>query len=464
MMRKRMMLLGTLTVVVLMLVWQGALAASNFANVEATAVATPITRVHDPVIITGSQLSAFQGAPLADLVLYAYVAATWQPVPFQIDEVDADDNFVTLEDGVLDANDQLAFMPMDAGGWVSATTWVTDVTAVAYPRYAITITNPLSPTEMGWVYLYRSPTLPRATTQYIAWDEAAQMVTAVSYTLRFDPQNFLGVADMTLNGTAVDVLDRQKLRATATIYVGPLPISTRQINEESILDFLAAPVTITLPIVGPVRAVGGNVTQQFTLYGARADFAISIPVGQQDVPGVPNTSFTIDALRSSLDLLEPTATGMVPTTYYDGNTPAGVPVDGSPDAVPSTPLTSWQQFDGALGGFVMLTDIGLDSGTVTNFYLDNGNFNADDTGDGRSFGDAGFAITNPDGILDIWQTIYFLRGSQGNQGAMVTAWAANPLTAVTGAQWFEGVEGPGTAVYLPLITIQVELGIEKITE
>ncbi|MEZ4645960.1 MAG: hypothetical protein R3E31_25115 [Chloroflexota bacterium] len=451
-MHKRMTLLALITVLALLLVAQGVLVAADFAAGAETAVSnSTISRPHDPVVITGSQLSVLQGTAVTDLVLYAYVTSTWQPVPFQIDEVDGLGNFVAQEDGLLDANDQLVFMGDMAGAWVSATTWISDETAVLSPRYAITVTNPLSPAQMGWVYLYRSTTLPRSAAQFVTWDEAAQTVTAVSYTLSFDPQNFLGIADMSLNGTAVDVLDRQKLRATATLYIGPIPIGSQELTEESILNFITTPVTISLPIAGPIRAVGGNVTQQFTLYGARADLAISLPVGQQVVPGLPGTTFAIDALRASLDLLDPAATGLAPAAYYDANTPAGVPVDGTPDVVPPSPLVSWQQLDGHSGGFVMLTDISLDSGTVTNFYMDDGTLDPADTGDGRSFGDTGFAIADPDGILTIQQSIYFLAGEQGNQGSTAQAWAANPLTAVTEAQWFDA---GGTAVYLPLLIRQ----------
>ena len=53
---------------------------------------------------------------LEELFAYAYGSGTWHQIPFQFDEVEPIGNtYVVTEDGYLDANDELAFMALDAG-------------------------------------------------------------------------------------------------------------------------------------------------------------------------------------------------------------------------------------------------------------------------------------------------------------------------------------------------------------
>jgi hypothetical protein len=101
-------------------------------------------------------------------------------------------------------------------------------------------------------------------------------------------------------------------------------------------------------------------------------------------------------IRQSLDFNE-NAIGMV---YYNMNVPAGVTIDGTPDAVPLTPVlfapqVNWNHISGSQGTVVVLfrfTPLG--STTFGHYYKDDDVFDPDDTGDGKSFGDNGFLITN----------------------------------------------------------------------
>ena len=122
-----------------------------------------LTRQRDPVVVQGSSLPAFGGAPLDELFAYAYNSGTWQQIPFQFDEVEPIGNtYVVTEDGHLDANDELAFMALDAGEQAPAGAWITDDLSTGYPRYELRVVDPLHPSEQAWVYLYRSPTLTPA--------------------------------------------------------------------------------------------------------------------------------------------------------------------------------------------------------------------------------------------------------------------------------------------------------------
>jgi hypothetical protein len=435
-MRGLRFLLPLLAAALLLVGWQQLLLA-NVTMAEETAV----TRSHDPLIIPGSSFADWLGVPLEQLALYRYHDGAWQPIPFQIDEVDEDGNYVAEFDGLLGANDELVFMGIDSGAWVTPTQWVSDTLALQQPRYAIAVTDPLEPAAAGWVYLYRSATLPRSDTSYVNWDNGLQTATAVSYTLAFTPDDFLGLANLTLNDQPQDVLDRQKLRVEGRLF-GFIPVV---VTEESILDFLDDPVTLTLPITGPVRAVGRSNLQQAAFYGQQASLAVTFSLDA--LPG----DLTVDKVRFSLDLNDPQSSGLAPATYYDSNVAAGVPVDGQPDAVPEQPLVDWQQIDGSFGGFVSLLDLSVGSGQPGTYYLDDDTFDPDDTGDGRSFGDAGFFITNPGGLLQVQQQLYFLSGQQGNQGSLFAQRAANPLQASVSRQPPPDAPELPHALFLPLI-------------
>ena len=72
-----------------------------------------LTRDLEPVVISGSDLSQFVGAGLNEIRVYAYSAGQWRIIPSQIDEVALEGVYVSTEDGVFDANDELVFMAKD---------------------------------------------------------------------------------------------------------------------------------------------------------------------------------------------------------------------------------------------------------------------------------------------------------------------------------------------------------------
>jgi hypothetical protein len=434
MMRGLRLVLPLLVVVMALVWWQQLLLAS--ATMAEMGEETAVTRTHEAIVLPGSSLAAWLGIPLEELALYRYQAGVWQPVPFQIDEVDEAGNYVAQFDGLLGADDELVFMGVDSGQMVTPTQWVSDTFALQQLRYQIAISDPLTPDATGWVYLYRSTTLPHSDVSYVNWDNELQTATAVSYTLSFTPDDFLGLASLSLNNQPQDVLDRQKIRIEAPLFP--------PVTEESILAFVDEPVTLTLPITGPVRAIGGSDLQEAIFYGQQLSLALAFSLDDVSLP--------VNSLRVSLDLADPQTSDLAPVTYYDSNVPAGVVVDGQPDVVPEQPLAGWQQIDGLFGGFISLLDVSIGSGQTGTYYLDDGTLDPDDTGDGRSYGDAGFFITNPAGLLQVQQIVYFLSGQQGNQGELFVQQAANPLQAGVSLQQPPGGPVlPAFELFLPLV-------------
>jgi hypothetical protein len=412
-------------------------------NVQAaTAVSGPSQRSHDPVIVSGADLPAFDQVPINELRLYIYDGVDWQPIPMQIDERVVVSNtavYTTFEDGLLDANDELVFMGHDSGTVVLDTNWVNNPESLGNPRYALAVADPLQPSKVGYAYLYHASTLAASMTSYVAWDDALQTLTALSYTLSFDPNNFIGVADLRINGNAADILDRQKVRVVVDPPVFP-PVT---LTEEDIPGLLGIPVTVTLPIVGPVRAIGGGGSNEFAFYGRRSDLRATLDLDSIELP-IPGTTF--EELRTSFDLNDPATTGMTPTLYYDSNTPTGVAVDGSMDAIPNSPLLDWYEISGNSGGFVAIAEASAETGTLTNYYVDDNTPNANDTGDGLSFADTGVHIANPGGTLTVTQALYIISPNVSSQGSMIKDWYDNPLQVVTAVQNF-----PAEQVYLPFI-------------
>ena len=283
------------------------------------------------------------------------------------------------------------------------------------------MTDPLQPSDMGYAYLYRAGSLGGNGTSYVAWSHISQTLMALSYTLAFDPNNFVGVADLQINGNPQDILDRQKIRVDVD---NPFPLPDVTLNEEDIVGLLGIPATVTLPIVGQVRAVGGGETNSFAFYGRRSDINVGV-----DLDSLPNPipGSTIVGLRTSLDMNDPTTTNMSPTIYYDSNTVGGVPVDGMPDAVSTSPLLDWAEISGAVGGMVTILDVDAEMGTVSNYYLDDATPPAGDTGDGMAFADAGVAIANPGGVITVEQAVYIVPPGLSSQGNMMKTWYDNPL-------------------------------------
>jgi hypothetical protein len=137
------------------------------------------------------------------------------------------------------------------------------------------------------------------------------------------------------------------------------------------------------------------------------------------------------------------ASGMI---YYDANNPAGVTVDGIADAITITPPTRWTQVSGVTGTIVSVSQVpaGI-GGTSSTYYKDDSTIDGNDTGDQRSYGDAGFQVDDPSpGTYNVLGHIYFLTGTTANVGATYVDYYDNPLE-VNVAPFT-----PKWCIYLPL--------------
>ena len=227
----------------------------------------------------------------------------------------------------------------------------------------------------------------------------------------------MGLADLRINGSSVDILDRQKIRVE-------LLGGFIKFNEEGLASL--NPATLTLPITGPIRAATSEGALRAAFYRSRIDFDVKFDLTSLG-------AIQPDFIRTSFDWISPTLSGI--NTYYDSNTPAGAAIDGVPDTISTTPPLDWFQINGGAagpGGLVMtFPQIDPRGGTVINYYKDNGAVDANDTGDQRSYGDSGLRINGPfvsPAIISFTLTTYILPpGTNTNVGAGYFARAAQPL-------------------------------------
>jgi hypothetical protein len=262
----------------------------------------------------------------------------------------------------------------------------------------------------------------------VEWNEVLQTVTAVSYTASFTA-DFIGISDLTVNGNGVDILDRQKTRVSAFVLT---------LDEEDLATLIDP--TIDIPVVGQVRGVANGGAFNISIYGARLDSDVIFDTSISPFP--------VDDIRNSLDMNDPTVTGV--TNYFNSNG-VSVPIDGVNDAVATTPRIDWFQASGAAGGMVVaFPTVNAGGGTVTNYYKDDSAIDNDDTGDQRSYSDSGLFIDNPGTVIEFSLVTFFLPpNSTTSVGQSYFDRINNPLTATTITQLF-GVED-AFEVFLPAV-------------
>jgi hypothetical protein len=393
-------------------------------------------------------MAGWNGIPLDHLFLYAYrqSSGAWEQIPWQFDEKQAG-VYVVNEDGKLDADDELAFMARDCGDQAQASQWIGDADARSHKRYEVTVTDTLHAGERCWVYLYRSTTLNKTISRdYV--DYSNHTAASDAYRLTLEAHKLIA-ADLTFSNSAVDVLDRTKVRGVARgilltedVLAGEDPRSDwygiRDGSVRTITQFLA------------YDSETGKEYLLLTLFNYRNMFQEHVSYDLSSV--VP----TLDEFRYSADLTPAMAGG----TYYDANTVNGVPVDGHADAVAATPFSPWNQVSHpTLGAIVQVIDPASLGGTQKTYYKDDGSYDDKDTGDHKSYADPGLLVLGGSANLDFHVWYYVLPAGQPSVGATYADAAMHPLQAqAVGQERAESTPTPTSTptpasipLYLPLI-------------
>jgi hypothetical protein len=388
-----------------------------------------LARPEDPVVLTGADVSGLIGIATNRLVAFRYDGG-WVQIPVQVDERDTK-TFTTVYNGAftssvtnlfytdtntwtgadsdptLDANDEIAFMSNDAGG--QPPSFSQPANTIAMSGRKLEITDPLNPSQQGWVYLYESDGSldPGAGASYVSYtfslnsgnykatyklgsnmfptgNPENSTVASPNYSYHFGDRWQDDAMQLAVGGaTNVDILDRHKalfapgvcVRSEDTFdgYVSTSPIEGAFVANKS----------------GPVRAIrsyvganSGPLTQRDQIFYAQ----------RQDI----HTYLRVHSIPSVMDLLDfsPAASGM---TYYNNLNTGGVTIDDVPDTITNGPIV-WQMATGAQGTVVVSGQVATNiSGfSYSSYYLDDstpsGGTETQCTGDAFAYGMSGAYI------------------------------------------------------------------------
>ncbi len=188
---------------------------------------TPLTmtRKADFIVIQGKDLPAHLGKKIDSLSLLSRVDEKVAPIPFQVDEINAEGEWILpdtpSEDGgkssdrtetddapgILDENDQLVFMIRDSGDRVPAA----DIPGQVLSAEEITL---LDPVDQGrsWVYLCSFPcSPPMSDVDYVSYQVADNRVVTSNYELGFSQEVPISWDHLSFRGEP-NMIDRLKMR------------------------------------------------------------------------------------------------------------------------------------------------------------------------------------------------------------------------------------------------------------
>jgi len=409
-----------------------------------------LDRKYDPVIVAANALSGFESSDFAGVAIGQIFAMTfdssaegWQAIPFQIDERDISGSYFTADQvSGFDLNDELVFMAADAGD--SAIGWLNNADSEQYQRFAIKITDPLSPDKKGWVYLYRSGTLSAQFDPYVQYipapstESPADTVVGVTYKIGAETAGgFFGFLSFP-QVSNLDILDRQKIRVGVSLSGLPLSLSEEAFTFVQI-NRVEGPVRINKQL--ELSILGDTLAIPFQFFAYSADVG-----GDFEIPEELTAGAVITQISQTFDL-SALASGM---QFFSNNNPTAISIDGSPDPdttlinteIDTLPGINWIQVTGDRGTLLNLVEISGIGEAQTLSYLDDNANDPNDTGDQMHYGDAGLEVTGEDieGSFPLGLKSFFLEPNQPSSvGAQLAEFEKNPLTVQSSLEDFNTV-------------------------
>ncbi len=357
-------------------------------------------REREPVVLSGALFEELHGSSGLELGVFRYDASSgsFQPIPFQFDErLERVFNEGTVlefrewiydlegvEDGRLDADDELAFMARDAGAQAPAdAAWPEGAAGL---RYEVRVTDDLpgSPVPERWVYLFAGAGLPRSDVSYVTWNKlAAGAMGSDHFEIVFEDRWQL--TELRVHapcGDGQDFLDRFKGRAE--------PNPGLHEDEEgwnynsSFLGGLVGPIRAIRYVRGAMSAV--NTIHRDVVYDQYWERTIHLRVHP-----ITRAWFYFDWLPAS------------GTTLFLPAQASGIAVDGVADAGLGSAAQDWFVLAGPHGGLALGYDIPASPlyGSKELYYRDDADFDdklatnpnyPDD--DDSAFGNHGATIRN----------------------------------------------------------------------
>jgi len=378
------------------------------------------SRDYEPIIIEGIDLLDFLRVPLKELYVYAYhdEQDSWQPIPFQFDQRDDSSHFwVPNPNNILDENDDLVFMAGDMGDQApDGSYWIDDLDSRNYPRMQITVTDPVTE-KQARVYIYRSKNdLPLSSESYMNYkpdSEGAGADTIIAKTyIQADTKGGIPAVWRFLDGSGVDILDRQKVRISMLLF-GWVDFTANEAILENFIQKVEKKV-------GPVRVVR-EVFWHIDIGLGVEPFDFSLPlmyypfnIESGGVSGNLEASNHVYLIRQSFDL-NPDAAGM---TFYNPYNQNGILIDGKGgdngivNTLADAPTVNWWLITGDQGTYTIIFKMNAIGETRTLYFHDDDKVlpEGEDTGDMMSWGDTGVKIegTDIEGNISFAYKAYYL--------------------------------------------------------
>ncbi len=390
--------------------------------------ASTLNRDLDPVVLTGSSLTALLGLAPGSVVAFRYQGG-WGQIPVQIDERDEvtydqvygggfpaasilvatytdPGSYVGADtDPLFDADDELVFMASDAGDLAPAGSSY-PIGTVPVGGVVLEIDDPLDG-GLGYVYLFESSgsLSPGAGADYVSYtfdllagsypadynlangpNPEDSVVATARYVSHFSDRWIHDEISITAGGaTGVDILDRHR------------NIFAPGVCSRSEDTFSAGEGAFFANIDGPVRAIrsymganSGPLTQRVHVFYA----------GREDI----TTFLRVHAISGIMDMFD-YSSNAIGMTYSSSTSPGGVSVDGTPDVV-SSAVPSWEMVTGAQGSLIVAASQEADFSPLSpvHYYEDDASPSyIQCTGDAFEFAQSGawinHAIPNTDPLL-----------------------------------------------------------------
>ncbi len=226
------------------------------SNAEAKGSKKTITRTNDYIIIHGKKLTNNLNKKISNLSLLASIRGRIRPIPFQVDELDPQNEWVLknvppdIDDedikpdedkdkGHLDENDELVFMIKDTGNRISKRKYPKKAEAVD----EIVLVDPVNK-RRAWAYLCSFKKKPQLSTiDYVNYLPPKNQIKSDSYVLGFPPDQSVFPSYLSIQGSK-NILDRVKIRVKVKIF--GIPYSMDETEFES---------RLTLYNDGPIRTI-----------------------------------------------------------------------------------------------------------------------------------------------------------------------------------------------------------------
>lgn len=413
-----------------------------------------LARQFDPIVFDAVNTPLLLGLQADSLTAYRYDASgdQWIAIPFQIDKVDPSGSFFGNETGPIDENDEVVFMPGDAGDRAPADKWLNDTGARQSPRLEFEVEDPLAPGQKAWIYLYRNVTNKPTVQGYMSYDRGASQnagtdtVSGASYKVSHAVNGLPNFTAIKQGGGdfSQNVIDRLKVRVNG-LAAGLLPYS---VNEQANLKFQSLRFAS-----GPVRGYRSLtdtlsvlfLNQTFSFEMQYFPYSTSIIFKNARIDSADAATYGINFIRQSLDLNE-NAAGLT-RKFFNAQNSGGISVDGIPDNNVATEvvdnrvnwfMASLQPASSNPMALLVLVTVPQIGNSRSLYYKDDSAVDANDTGDQKSYSDFGLQVTGQriQGQFSFDFTTFHLSDitNEAATGEQFKSWQETPVTVTAQEQ------------------------------